>query len=78
MISQKELLTINKSELERQNLVSITTKTTLPEKEPSLLGISILIILTIALYAFGINESGEIVTGIVETVAKEAVGDYPF
>ena len=78
MISQEELLTINKSEVERHNLLSSSTKSTLSEKQPSLLGISILIVFTIALYGFGINESGKIVANLVETVAKEAVGDYQF
>ena len=51
---------------------------TSPEKQPSLLSILILTVLTITLYSFGIHQFGQTVTGIVEAVAKEVVRDYQF
>ena len=53
-------------------------RTTTPEQQPSLPSILILTVLTIALYGFGIHQSGKTVMGIVETVAKEVIRDYQF
>lgn len=66
MISQEKLLT------------QIPTKIPPSEKKPSLLCISILSVLAIAIYALGINESSKIVTDIVETIIEETVQDYLF
>ncbi len=54
------------------------TRPVLSEKQPSLLSILILTILATTLCSFGIHQSGKIVTGVVEAVAREAVRDYPF
>ncbi len=46
------------------------------EKQPSLLGTLILALLTITLYSWGIHQSSQTVTDLVEAAVKEAVRDY--
>ncbi len=74
----EESLTIYQSELESNSLFPTSTKTISPRKQPSLVVTLILIVVAIAFYGWGINESSKIVTGIVEAAAKEAVGNDRF
>ncbi len=48
------------------------------EKQPSKIGILILVIATIALYGFSISEFSKTVTYIVEAAVQEAIQDYRF
>ncbi len=48
------------------------------KKQPSKIGILILFIVTIVLYAFSIGELSKTVTGVIEATVQDTTQDYRF
>ena len=70
--------TSNEPDYVQQSQSQKLTTANSAEKQPSKIGILILVIATIALYGFSISEFSKTVTYIVEAAVQEAIQDYRF